>query len=103
MTVSPVVSNTGSGSAGAATQAKLADAAQQFEAMMTQELLKPFSNSQESWGIDGEDSDAGADTMSSFGTEALAKAIAQRGGLGIAKQVLRQVTKEAQQVDGKKA
>ncbi len=103
MTVFPVMSNPGSGSAGAVNRAKLADAAQQFEAMMTQELLKPFSNSQESWGIDDEDSDAGADTMSSFGTEALAKAIAERGGLGIAKQVLRQVTKEAQQIDEKRA
>lgn len=102
MTISPVVSNVGANSADSAKQAKLADAAQQFEAMMMQELLKPFSNSQDGLGIDVQDSDAGADTMSGFGTEALAKAIVQNGGLGIAKQVIRQVTREGEWVDGKK-
>ena len=103
MTVFPVMSNTSASDMSTAKQAKLADAAQQFEAMMTQELLKPFSNGQDCWGIDAQDSDAGADTMSSFGTEALAKAIAQRGGLGIAKQVLRQVSEEGQRVGGKRS
>ncbi len=102
MTVSPVVSIPAATGADAAKQAKLAGAAQQFEAMMMQELLKPFSNRQDSWGIDSQDGDAGSDTMSSFGTEALAKAIAKNGGLGIAKQVIRQVTQEDQQVSGKK-
>lgn len=103
MTVSPVVSSAVVASADAARQAKLADAAQQFEAMMMQELLKPFSNRQDGWGADSQNSDAGSDTMSSFGTEAMAKAIAKNGGLGIAKQVIRQVTQEDRRLDGKKA
>lgn len=102
MTVSPVISNAVVG-ADAAKQAKLADAAQQFEAMMMQELLKPFSDSQDGWGVDGQSGDAGADTMSSFGTEAMAKAIAKSGGLGIAKQVIRQVTQEGSRVNGKRS
>lgn len=77
-------------------QAKLADAAEQFEAMMMQELLKPLQAGQDGWGGDAQNDDAGADTMSSLGTEAVAKAIAKSGGLGIAKQVIRQVTRESQ-------
>ncbi|GGA56148.1 hypothetical protein GCM10011507_04300 [Edaphobacter acidisoli] len=102
MTISPVMTNPSVTSADRAKQAKLVDAAQQFEATMMQELLKPFSNSQDSWGIDAQDSDAGADTMSSFGTEAMAKAIAKNGGLGIARQVIQQVTQENQRIDEKK-
>ena len=103
MTVSPVVSNDVVANADAGKQAKLVDAAQQFEAMMMQELLKPFSSGQDGWGGDGQSGDAGSDTMSSFGTEAMAKAIAKNGGLGIAKQVIRQVTQEGRRLDGKKA
>jgi flagellar protein FlgJ len=75
-------------------QAKLVDAAQQFEGMLLQEMLKPMQAGQDSWGGEKRNDDAGADTMSSFGTEALAKAISKGGGLGIAKQVIRQVTQE---------
>lgn len=83
-------------------QAKLADAAEQFEAMMMQELLKPFSASHDGWGGDTQDADAGASTMNSFGTEAVAKAIARDGGLGIARQVIRQVTREDRSIAAKK-
>jgi peptidoglycan hydrolase FlgJ len=73
--------------------AKLVDAAQQFEAMMMQEMLKPMRKGEDSW--EGEkDDDSASDTISSFGTEAVAKAISKGGGLGIAKQVIRQVTQE---------
>lgn len=73
--------------------AKLADAAQQFEAMMMQEMLKPMRSGQDSWDEEKRD-DSASDTISSFGTEALAKSISKAGGLGIAKQVIRQVTQE---------
>ena len=86
----------------AQSHAKLADAAQQFEAMMLQELLKPLQAGQDGWGGKQQNDDAGSDTVSSLGVEAVAKAIAQRGGLGIAKQVIRQVTQESQRIAGKK-
>lgn len=84
-------------------QAKLVDAAQQFEGMMMQEMLKPMRAGQDSWGGEEKNDDAAADTISSFGTEAVAKAIAKGGGLGIAKQVVRQVTLEHQRNSEKKA
>jgi peptidoglycan hydrolase FlgJ len=74
-------------------KAKLVDAAQQFEAMLMQEMLKPMRKGEDSWDSD-KDNDSASDTISSFGTEAVAKAISKGGGLGIAKQVVRQVTQE---------
>jgi flagellar protein FlgJ len=84
-------------------QAKLVDAAQQFEAMMLQEMLKPMRGGKDSWG--GEettDSDSASDTISSFGTEAFAKAISKGGGFGIAKQVISQVKLEHRKNSEKK-
>jgi Rod binding domain-containing protein len=73
--------------------AKLVDAAQQFEGMLMQEMLKPMRSGEDSWDEEKKD-DSASDTISSFGTEAVAKAISKSGGLGIAKQVIRQVTQE---------
>jgi peptidoglycan hydrolase FlgJ len=78
-------------------QAKLVDAAQQFEATMLQELLKPMQHGQSSWGDEEKSEDSASDTISSFGTEAIAKAISKGGGFGIARRVVEQVTKEQQQ------
>jgi len=79
---------------------KLKDAAERFEGMMLEELLKPmqegkggsFGGYAGGFGSDNdEDRDDSLDTMSSFGTEAVATAIAKAGGVGIARQVLREV------------
>ncbi len=80
-------------------QAKLADAAEKFEGMMLQELLKPMQEGKDGsfggygggFSTDDGDRDSSLDTMSSYGTEAVATAIAKHGGLGIAKQVMRQI------------
>lgn len=77
-------------------RAKLVDAAQQFEATMLQELLKPMQHGQDSWGGEMKDDDSAVDTISSFGTEAIAKAISKGGGFGIAKQIVSKVTLEHQ-------
>lgn len=85
-----------------AEHGKLADAAQQFEGMLLQELLKPmkehgFCQQDGEEDSNGKDSGSGfGDTLNSFGTEALATAIAKGGGLGIAKHIV-------QQVEGEKA
>jgi flagellar protein FlgJ len=82
---------------------KLVNAAQQFESMMLQEMLKPMRSGEDSWGGDADkSSDSSMDTISSFGTEAVATAISKGGGLGIARQVIQQVTQEHQR-DVKKA
>jgi flagellar protein FlgJ len=83
-------------------QAKLVDAAQQFEATMLQELLKPMQHGQNSWGGEEENNDSASDTISSFGTEAIAKAIAKGGGFGIAKQIVSKVTLEHERKSQKK-
>lgn len=83
-------------------RAKLVDAAQQFEASMLQELLKPMQPGQSSWGGDVKSDDSASDTISSFGTEAIAKAISKGGGFGIAKQIVSKVTLEHQQNSEKK-
>jgi peptidoglycan hydrolase FlgJ len=83
-------------------QAKLTDAAQQFEATMLEELLKPMQHGQDSWGGDEKSDDTTFDTMSSFGTETMAKAISKRGGFGIARQVVSQITSQHQQMSEKK-
>jgi Rod binding domain-containing protein len=78
---------------------KLTDAAQQFEGMLLEELLKPmrehsFGSGDTDSSGDDKDSSGFADTLTSFGSESLATAIARGGGLGIAKQVVRQVEGE---------
>jgi Rod binding domain-containing protein len=78
---------------GVQSSSKLADAAQQFEAMLLQEMLKPIRPENGAWN-DEQIADGSSDTMTNFGTEAVAKAISASGGLGIAKQVIHQVSLE---------
>jgi flagellar protein FlgJ len=77
---------------------KLVDAAQQFEGMLLQEMLKPMKEHGfcEGDGDQGDDGNGGgfADTLNSYGTEAMATAIAKSGGLGIARRVVTQVERE---------
>jgi peptidoglycan hydrolase FlgJ len=75
-------------------RSRLVDAAQQFEALMLQELLKPMSSTENKWDTGEQEGDKSMETMTSYGTEAVAKAIAKGGGLGIAKKVVEQVTAE---------
>ena len=76
---------------------KLQAGAHEFESMMLGELLKPlhFSGAP---GQDGEEAEGGANgTLASFGTEAVAKAIAAHGGFGIATKIIGQVSAERDQ------
>jgi Rod binding domain-containing protein len=88
-------------SASSAQHRKLVDAAQQFEGMLLQEMLKPMKEhgfcqgDSDDPGDDKDNAGGGfADTLSSFGTESMATAIAKGGGLGIAKRVVEQVEGE---------
>lgn len=75
---------------------KLESAAHEFEASLMQEFVKPLQHdplfaSDRSDGSDDSDesSDSGsAGALMSFGSEAMAKAISERGGLGIAAKIL---------------
>src|SRR4051812_30905142 len=74
---------------------RLTEAAQQFEGILLQELLKPMR--EHGSGMD-EDSaaegDSGGNTMTNFGTEVMAAAISKAGGVGIAKRVVAEVERE---------
>jgi flagellar protein FlgJ len=76
------------------------DAAQQFEGMLLQEMLKPmkehgFCQDEDATDNDNKEDGSGfGDTLSSYGTEAVATAISKGGGLGIAKRVMAQVEGE---------
>lgn len=77
---------------------KLKSAAHEFEASLMQEFLKPLQHDSlfapdksDTLGDTGEDSDDDQGTsgaLMSFGTEAMAKAISERGGFGIATKIL---------------
>jgi flagellar protein FlgJ len=77
--------------AGAVTPSpRLQNASHQFEASMLQELLKPMEKDSFMSDKDGDDDDS-ADSNSSlreYGTEVMARALSERGGLGISKMVM---------------
>jgi flagellar protein FlgJ len=103
MNITPAVSRQVAPDLDVQKQAKLVDAAQQFEAMMLQEMLKPMRGGKDSWGGDDKsENDSASDTIGSFGTEAFAKAISKGGGFGIARQVISQVKLEHQKNSEKK-
>jgi Rod binding domain-containing protein len=82
--------------AGTAEHRKLVDAAQQFEGMLLQEMLKPMREHGFGQG-ESDDKDEGSgfgDTLTSFGTEQMATAISKGGGFGVAKKVVEQVEAE---------
>ncbi len=78
---------------------KLVTAAHAFEASLMQELLKPLNRSG-ALGGDEDDNDAvngeglgapeggSGGALMSFGSEALASALSEKGGLGIARRIL---------------
>ncbi len=82
--------------AAVARHRKLADAAQQFEGMLLQEMLKPMKEHGFSGDGDEDDGKGGgfADTLSSFGSETMATSIAKSGGLGIAASIVKQVERQ---------
>jgi peptidoglycan hydrolase FlgJ len=87
-------STTGTAGADSRQHARLVDAAQQFEAIMTQEMMKSMQSKENKWDGDDDSSDKSMETMSSYGAEAVTKAISKNGGLGIARTVVRQVEVE---------
>ncbi|MHB1022541.1 MAG: hypothetical protein ACYC46_06280 [Acidobacteriaceae bacterium] len=85
---------------GSTHDAKLEKAAHEFEASMMQELLKPMRAKDPLFSADssmaggGDDSGDSAGVMADYGTQVMAEAISQSGGLGIAKQVITQVERD---------
>jgi len=80
---------------------RIVDAAQKFESILLGEILKPLREKSE---LDPDTDSGGAnDTLTSYGTEALAQAMVKAGGIGIAKQLVdhfaqRQSTQTASEI-----
>ena len=80
------------GTTSAVPQPRLVHAAHEFEAQMMQELLKPMSGKN---GLDGEDGDSATGSggaLGEFASEALGRALSERGGFGIATSIVRQLS-----------
>jgi Rod binding domain-containing protein len=72
-----------------AAHRKLRKAAQDFEAILISELWERFQPSFSS--LSGDVPPAGSDTLSSLALQAISAGLAQRGGLGIARMLVRQL------------
>ena len=90
MQIATTLTTTSPGTISDRQAARLKESAQQFEAMMLGEVLKPLHFGQ----APGAEPDEGGanETLGSYGSEALAKAISARGGFGIANRIIRQVS-----------
>jgi Rod binding domain-containing protein len=75
-------------SQGSQPSSKLKKAAQEFESILLQSWLEKMN---QSFVGASESQDAAHDTVSSLGTQAIASALAARGGIGIARMLLRQL------------
>lgn len=89
------------GSAGQGTvNPKLVRAAHEFEGQIMKELLQPMMSSD---GLDGEDGDSSGlglgsgsgsgGALSEFATESLGQALSEHGGLGIANQIIQELSR----------
>lgn len=75
----------------AAPQPRLVRAAHEFEAQMMKELLEPMTQGD---GLTGEDGDSGSNgALGEFASEALGRALSERGGMGIATSILHDLSR----------
>ena len=88
--------NAAQGTAGAGMDPRLKPAAHEFEASLMKELLEPLQHDPlfES-GAGDESADGSDNALMSYGSEALARAISDRGGFGIADRILAHFEKKA--------
>jgi Rod binding domain-containing protein len=73
------------------TPARIRDAAQQFEALLIQQLLRGMH---EDGGWLGTGGDAASECASSFAEQHLAQSMAEQGGLGLADLIARGLRKD---------
>jgi len=74
---------------------KLRQSAQEFEAILLQSWLEKMN---QSFVGSSESQDPAHDTVSSLGTQAIASALAGRGGIGIARMLLRQLQPSGREI-----
>jgi len=81
----------GAGAPAAPKPKTLAEAAQQFEALMIGQLLKEARGDANGWLGSGEDT--GDATLGAVAEEQFAQALAKSGGLGLSQQIVTSVTR----------
>jgi Rod binding domain-containing protein len=77
----------------AGPQPRLVKAAHEFEAAMMKELLAPMTARHSLLG-EGDDGEGSESALTSFAGEALGKAISEHGGFGLAKSIIRQLSRQ---------
>jgi Rod binding domain-containing protein len=90
--------------AGLAAQPKLVNAAHEFEAQMMKELMKPLTKGAAPGDADAEDDDSGdsfgsSGALGEFASEAMARALSEQGGFGIADRIIAQLSKRSIEED----
>jgi Rod binding domain-containing protein len=73
-------------------QPRLVRAAQEFEAQMMKELLKPMTDGNGLTGEDEEDGAGAGGALGEFASEALGRGLSERGGLGVANAIVRDLS-----------
>ncbi|MGP8269772.1 MAG: hypothetical protein ACLQLH_06870 [Terracidiphilus sp.] len=85
-------------------QPRLVRAAHEFEAQMMKEIMKPMTSASSSLIGDEDDSDTSfgsSGALGQFASETLARALSDHGGLGIANQIVRELShSDNQEVTG---
>lgn len=107
--VNPGGANAGMASAGAVStagaaatqgttaQPRLVRAAHEFEAQMMKELLKPLTGTDPLTGEEESSSTGSGGAMGEYASEALGRALSERGGFGIAHGIVKQLTHSGNQ------
>ena len=80
---------------------RLVAAAHEFEASLMQELLKPLQENSLFASAEDSAQHGSNETLMSFGSQALAKALSEHGGLGIATRILGHFCQKAETPEGK--
>jgi Rod binding domain-containing protein len=82
-----------------APQTRLVRAAHEFEAQIMKELMKPLNHRSSLTGTDADgDEDSGSGgALGEFASEALGRALSERGGFGIAAAIVKQLSQHGNQ------
>jgi Rod binding domain-containing protein len=75
-----------------APQPRLVRAAHEFEAQMMKEIMKPMTGASGLTGEDDDSSSGSAGALGEFASEALARALSDHGGFGIANQIVKELS-----------
>jgi len=89
-TIAATAAEAGSGSS-VASQPRLVRAANEFEAQMMKELLKPLTSGSTLTGEDDDSSSGSGGALGEFASESLARGLSEHGGFGVANRIVREL------------